>query len=581
MKHLVSAWRRYFLFISFSLTVCAGMAQSNLDKVIPLNATNQRLDNVLEILSNKGDFFFSYNSNIIKRDSVVSVVATNKPVKQILEELFGRGYEFKESGNYIIIRRAPVKLTLITNKAATEDKTYVVSGYVLDDNTGVQIAHASIYEKRLLASALTNEEGYFKLKLKSKVKTAALTVSKEFYEDTTVVIEPKYNQQITVTLLPLGAPDITIVKPEDYFVPDSLRVRITTSSGITEYTYIKSPDSARLEKTAIGKFLISSAQKFQSLNLKKFFAERPFQVSITPGLSTHGRLSGQVINNVSFNVFGGYTGGVNGFELGGLFNLDKKDVQYVQIGGLLNVVGGNVRGVEIGGIHNTVLGSVTGLQIGGVSNFAMKKASGVQVSGVANVSHGEMDGVQISGVFNYAKRLRGLQVGLINIADTSAGYSIGLVNIILKGYHQLSLSSNEITNVNVAFKTGNRKLYSILQAGVNVRENEKVYSFGYGLGSDWPLTNWLYINPELSANYLYLGAFDYVNILSKANLHLNFRVSKYLSVFAGPTFNAYYTQQDVGFNGYKFPVPDGRYKTYELHNKVTGWIGWNAGINLF
>lgn len=613
MKLSAYAWKRWFvLFISCSAVfVCA--AQNNLNKVIPLSASRQRLDHILEILSNKGDFYFSYNSNIIKRDSLVTITVSNKPVKQVLEELFGRGYEFKESGNYIIIRRAPVQLSLVTNKAATEDKMYVVSGYVLNDQTGEQIAHASIYEKRLLASALTNDEGYFKLRLKSKAKTAALTVSKEFYEDTTVLIEPKYNQQITITLLPVGSPDITIVKPDDYFVPDSLRVRVTTPAGITEYTYIKSPDSARLEKTALGKFLISSTQKFQSLNLKKFFAERPFQVSVTPGLSTHGKLSGQVINNVSFNVFGGYTGGVNGLEFGGLFNLNKRNVQYVQLAGLLNIVGGNVKGVQVGGINNTVLGRVTGLQIGGVnnyakngfdgfqlagvhnhtpdsvkglqiagvSNFAMKKTSGVQISGVANMSHGDMDGVQISGVFNYARHLRGLQIGLINIADTSDGYSIGLVNIVLKGYHKLSFSSNEVTNLNVAFKSGNSKLYSILQAGTNVKENEKLYTFGYGLGSDWPLTKWLYINPELSANYLYLGAFDYVNILSKANLHLNFRLGKYFSIFAGPTFNAYYTNQDIGFNGYKFLLPGSRYKTFELHNKVSGWIGWNAGINLF
>ncbi|MCU7548967.1 carboxypeptidase-like regulatory domain-containing protein [Chitinophagaceae bacterium LB-8] len=613
MKNSAFAWKAFFLFLCFSSMVLVGMAQSNLNKVIPLSASNQRIDNVLEILSNRGNFYFSYNSSIIKRDSVVSIDATNKTVKQILDELFGNGYEFKESGNYIIIRRAPVKLTMVTNKAVTEDKSYVVSGYVLDDNTGAQIENASIYEKKLLVSALTNENGYFKLRLKNKAKSAALTVSKEFYEDTTVFIEPKYNQQITITLLPLGAPDITIVKPEDYFVPDSLRVRITTPSGITEYTYVKSPDSARLEKTAVGKFLISSAQKFQSLNLKKFLAERPFQVSLTPGLSTHGKMSGQVVNNVSFNVFGGYAGGVDGFELGGLFNLDKQNAQYAQIAGLFNIVGGNVKGVQIGGISNTVLGdfnglqigginnfakkgfngfqlagvhnhtpdSVKGLQIAGVSNFSMYKTGGVQISGVANMAHGNMDGVQISGVFNYTKRLRGLQIGLINIADTSEGYSLGLVNIILKGYHKLSFSSNDITNVNAAYKSGNRKLYSILQAGANLKENEKVYTFGYGLGSDWPLTNWLYINPELSANYLYLGAFDYVNILSKANLHLNFRLSRNFSIFAGPTFNAYYTDQDVEFKGYKFPVPDVHRNTFKLHNKVVGWIGWNVGINLF
>ena len=119
-------------------------------------------------------------------------------IKEIILPI--QGYEYKESGNYLIIRRAPIRLTLVTNKAITEDKMYVVTGYVLDDETGYMIPNASIYEKTLLASALTNNNGYFKIRLKSKAKTAALTVSKEFYEDTTVLIEPRYNQEISVTI---------------------------------------------------------------------------------------------------------------------------------------------------------------------------------------------------------------------------------------------------------------------------------------------------------------------------------------------------------------------------------------------
>ena len=106
----------------------------------------------------------------------------------------------------------------------------------------------------------------------------------------------------------------------------------------------------------------------------------------------------------------------------------------------------------------------------------------MQIAGVANISNREMNGVQIAGVINYTKKLKGVQIGLINIADTSAGYSIGLINIIIKGYHKLSFSANEIENVNAAFKTGNSKLYSILKAGVNLSDSNKVYSFGYGLG---------------------------------------------------------------------------------------------------
>jgi len=611
MKQLLN-YRQWLLLVGTFLCATTLMAQGILSKNITVNVSRQRLDNALEILSNKGSFYFSYNSNVIKRDSLVSITAANKPVRQVLYELFGNNYEFKESGNYIIIRRAPVNITLVTNKAVTEDKFYTVTGYVLNDLTGEQISDASIYEKKLLASALTNDVGYFKLKLKSKAKTAELTVSKQFYQDTTVVIEPRYNQQLTITILPVQEGPVITISPEDYFVPDSLKVRVQTGPTITEYTYIKT-DSSKVEKTAFGKPLLSSRQKIQTLNLRKYFIERPFQVSFTPGLSTHGKLSGQVINNFSFNILGGYSGGVNGFELGGLFNIDKKDVRYAQVGGVFNIVGGSVKGLQIGGVNNTVLHSASGLQIGGVSNivsrgftgfqlsgvynhvgnsvtgfqlagvgnFAKEKVAGAQVAGVVNISAKEMDGVQISGVFNYAKKLKGVQIGLINISDSSDGYSIGLINIVLRGYHKLSLSTNEVLNTNVAFKTGSTKLYSILQAGMNVKDNEKVYSFGYGIGREFSLGKTFSINPELSSQYLYLGAWDFVNILNKAHLNLNVKLGKYVSLFGGPSFAAYYTNQTTSFNGYKNEVPPTGYKQFHLYNKVNGWIGWNAGINFF
>jgi hypothetical protein len=312
-------------------------------------------------------------------------------------------------------------------------------------------------------------------------------------------------------------------------------------------------------------------------------------------------------------VFGGYTGGVNGLELGGLFNIDKKNVQYAQVGGLFNIVGGQVKGLQIGGLNNTVLDSVKGLQIGGinnmvkgrliglqiggvynhvsnkvsglqlagVSNFAKEKVHGLQIAGVANVSWKEMDGVQIGGVFNYAKKLKGVQIGLINIADTSAGYSIGLINIVLKGYHKLSFSTNEILNTNVAFKTGNSKLYSILQGGLNVSNNEKIYSFGYGLGSELMLSKTFSINPELTSQYLYLGSWNYLNLLNKAHLNLNIKLGKYVSLFGGPSFAVYYSGQNTSLPGYKWGIPPARYRIYDLGTNVKGWLGWNGGINFF
>ena len=141
-----------------------------------------------------------------------------------------------------------------------------------------------------------------------------------------------------------------------------------------------------------------------------------------------------------------------------------------------------------------------------------------------------MKGLQVAGVFNYAKKLKGVQFGLINIADTSDGYSIGLINIVLKGYHKLTISTNEVVEANVAFKTGSRRLYSILLAGMNPRDKEKkLYTFGYGLGTEMGLAKWLSINPELSSQYLYLGSWKYMNLLNKLHLQLNIKFGKRFS----------------------------------------------------
>jgi hypothetical protein len=256
-------------------------------------------------------------------------------------------------------------------------------------------------------------------------------------------------------------------------------------------------------------------------------------------------------------------------------------VHGVQIGGVGNFVRGEFSGFQLGGVYNHVSDSVKGLQLAGVGNFARNKVSGMQLSGVVNVSNREMEGTQISGVINYAKKLKGVQIGLINISDTSEGYSIGLINIVLKGYHKLAFSSDELLNLNAAFKTGNRRLYSILKAGLNVSDSQKVYTFGYGIGSALRIGKTFSINPELTAQQLYLGTWDAINMLSKAHLNVNINLGKYVSLFGGPVFNVYYTEQQSVPKGYRTTIPPTSLRTYDLGGNVKGWLGWNAGIAFF
>jgi hypothetical protein len=562
------------------------IAQNLLSKTISISAQNEAVKSVLKKIGDKNDFYFSYNSNIVKQDSLVAFAVQNKTVRQVLEMLFADKYEYTEKGKYIIIERAGSQF-------------WYVSGYVYDETTHEKLRDVSIYEEQQLTAAMTNDQGYFRLRLKKNQDVRSLNIRKSWYEDTAIQLKPGTDQEITVSITPKNMElDAVVVTPF-------------------------------AEKSWLSRFFLSSKQRAQSLNLNKYFVDKPYQASLIPGVSTHGKLGSQVVNKFSFNMLGGYTAGVNGFEIGGIFNIVQKDVRYAQVGGLFNVVGGEVDGVQVGGLYNHVMDSVSGTQVGGIanyvdgdvtggqiggiynhvngkvdggqiagisnyvhgrvhgsqisgiSNFSLGEVSGTQISGISNFTYKDMNGVQITGIVNYARKLDGIQIGLINISDTSSGYSIGLINFVRKGYHKICLYANEVTNANVATKTGNKRLYSILLAGYNFNNTNEAFCFGYGIGKEIAITKKLAINPEISAQHIHLGDWYHANIMSKVNLNLTYNFSDYFSVFAGPSYTFYYTNQTTPYSGRKFEMPAKGYPVSKLGNNVSSWVGGSIGISFF
>ncbi|MFT3824740.1 MAG: hypothetical protein QM731_12500 [Chitinophagaceae bacterium] len=324
----------------------------------------------------------------------------------------------------------------------------------------------------------------------------------------------------------------------------------------------------------------------------------PLQISFVPGLGIYNKQHQQVTNQFSFNILGGTNGGVNSVEVGGLFNIDKKNVQRVQVAGIFNVVGGTVygvqtagifnivnkklTGVQVAGIYNHTLDSITGVQAAGICNVAGKQLHGIQTAGIANITNGLTDGVQVAGILNYTKRLKGVQVGLINIADSSDGYSIGLINVVRQGYHKVAVYSNELQHVNIAVKTGSSKFYSILLAGANADNKRKSYSFGFGIGREILLSNHFSFNPELSSQYIYQGSWDFCNILNRANILFNYKITRHLAIFGGPAFNVFYSNQHYPIGDYKLAPATGNYHSFKIGDKdVHGWFGWSAGVSVF
>lgn len=593
-----------FLWLLLMGCGVAATAQDILARKLSIDVTQQRLDDVLTIIGHKGNFSFSYNSNILKRDSLVTYAANDYTIARILNELLNGGFEYKESGNYIIIRKTALRVSSVVQQSPSTGDVFTITGYVMNSETGEKLRDVSIYEPRHLVSTLTDEQGRFSIKLKNRRQPASLAVSRNMFEDTTVLIDPKYNMQLEIAIVPVfERPVISTISVYNRVHPIAQKDSLIVPN--------LQPD--RIEYNRFAKFLLSAKLKTQSLNIKSLLGNKPVQVSLIPGVGINGRMGSQVVNNFSFNVIGGYTGGVNGAEIGGVFNINKKDVEMAQLAGVLNLVGGSSKGVQVAGVHNTVLGHGEGIQIGGVSNHVnqnfkgiqaggvfnlvrdslegiqiaginnhvQKNSHGFQVAGIGNITNGDVDGVQVAGIFNYARRLKGMQIGLVNVADTVDGYVVGLVNIVKKGYHKLYISNNEVTHFNLAFKTGNARLYSILRGGLNVSESEKLYSVGYGIGTSIGLGAGFRLQPELSSDFLYAGTWRHTNSLNRINVLFDFAIARNLSVTAGPSFALLHTNQQTAEPGYAFPGSRSHaFHWFDNKNFVT-WFGWNAGLTLF
>ncbi|MET4140059.1 STN and carboxypeptidase regulatory-like domain-containing protein [Pedobacter sp. UYP1] len=577
--------RKLLLLCFLSLITCKIYAQQdaeNLSRRVTIKVKNQKIAEVLTQISTSGNFYFSYQGNLFNTDSLVNVSVRNTPVRTILDQLFRGKIDYKENGQHIILRSANLRLTIEPDNITTAERLYLISGYVIDTKTGAKVKQASVYEKRLLQSTLTNNDGYFKLRFKGDYNEVILTASKEAYRDTTLI----FLSNITI-------------KPQGYEDTSSTR---------------KSKVSNLVENMGIGRFFVSSRQRLQSLNLSGFLANSPFQASLTPGLSSHGMMSSQVINKASFNILGGYSAGLDGLEMAGLFNMDKTDVGMIQIAGLFNIVGGSVKGLQMAGAVNSVIGNVDGMQAGGLVNsvrghttglqmagvmnlvkgdlhgfqaaglynYTRKDFNGLQMAGAVNIANGTLKGAQIAGLFNYAKNVKGVQFGLVNVADSSSGYSIGLINIVKKnGYHKISLSSNELINANLSIKTGTKKLYTILMAGRNISDTAKISSVGFGFGHEIQLNEKLAIGAEYLSQFISTGKWSESSNLNKLQLNLQYKIAKGLAIFGGPSYSIYGTDhpQGSGVKGFKQQIPPSY--AHAFNNTTSGWLGWNIGITLF
>jgi hypothetical protein len=574
----------FFYFIVFSMSFHSFSQTPLLERPITLRVNNEKISTVLDYIAKQGGFSFSYNSAIFDVNNRGDITVQNKPVREVLNLIFKGIITYKVRGNYIILQK---------NTQKESPKTIILSGYIIDTQTDKPLSKASVYDPRSLSSTISNEYGFYRIKLNVSNLPTKLMITKADYEKKFINIKSVQDAYEVIELTPIIYRPVEIPIYEDNSIekkdnnlnqdlsleskpisqpvappfPDITDQNIFPTSPITDSTLY---DSRWDEfKKKVGKIFVSRSQRINAQNVDDYLG-RDFQVSFLPFLGTNRLLSGSIRNDYSLNILMGYSGGVRKLEVGGILNGVRNDVQGLQVAGVGNIVGG----------------SVLGGQLSSTLNIAGYLDKGIQLSLGFNVIIRESGGWQIAPV-NFAHRIvkDGKQIGFINISDSTDTVPIGFLSFVGSGngYKRLELSVDENQTTSFSFKTGVRKFYNVVALHYNFTRKQEIVGIGYGIGRAFELRNSWMLNTDLTANALveYDDFSPNVGTLWKLEVSFEKQIARNAAVTFGPSLkyliiDEYNSSSWITKPFSKMPS----YKSLSSTANSTFWIGFQMGLRI-
>lgn len=371
-----------------------------MERTLNLKLERNTTKEALKMMETQGGFSFAYKTTIIDNNQRFSRTYQNQTTREILDDIFQGQLSYQDKGNYIILRSSP-KLN---------DQEVIVEGYVFDLEKGDKIPYATVYDTATFTATISDEYGHFSLKLNNP-SAIYLNVKKAGYIDTATLVNKTGTELINFYLRP------------------EAKMETLTPTAVTP-NFI-----SKLENM---KFLKPSEERKANISNFKKQLQSKAQVSLVPAIGTNGMLSSSTAVDYSFNVLGGFNGGVRKAEIGGVFNIDVDSVRHFQAAGFLNAVGGYQSGAQLSGFANFNNDSFKGFQSAGFINTVRKDFLGAQTAGFGNVTFGKFEGVQAGGFFN-VKGDSGKVVQLAGFSNysgknTSGVQASGFMNYATKNF---------------------------------------------------------------------------------------------------------------------------------------------------
>jgi hypothetical protein len=575
----------FIVLVLLKTSLCAQSPYAILERAVSIHLTNTPLKEALKELSQAGRFELAYDARIFDLTKKITLFTNGLTVRETLYKMVGDGYNYQQNGEYLIIKK-------------NSKPKQILSGYISDAKTGKRVQNATVYDAKTLRSTTTDENGYYSLKVAQR---STVVVAQLAYRDTILQIEDNSPRFVNLNL-DIKTPEKPVEK---------------------KYNWRGLPSK-------VANFFTSSLNEVNNLNVRDSIRRR-FQIAFLPYIGSNHAMSGNVVNDYSLNALVGYSRGNRVAEFSGIGSITREDIKGIQASGVFNIVRGSVKGVQAAGVFNFVGDTVKGVQLGGVWNSAHTIYAVNQSAGVANVAlHGQLktqfagvtnaadsvmgvqaagvvnhakhikgaqlagvvnnadtiNGAQISGVVNKAKRVKGVQIGIFNYTDSLKGLQIGLVNYAKNGgFNAIELSTNELNTYNIAYKSGGRKFYMALIAGISPKSKGNIWSYGGGVGTMPKLNNWSDLNIEALHRHVNIGSYsnfrqEWVQLGVYWNIHLN----KRFELTVGPSYNALFMDSSVPqFAENRAAIlPSFIKRTQQGSGRFVAdtWVGGNVGLKI-
>jgi hypothetical protein len=191
----------------FSIGPAAGQ-EALLEKLLTIPKQNTTLYNALNLISQKADVLFIYDSQVVENNKRVKLEAKNEPLHHVLDDIIGNpDISFKVIGQHILIykiKRSPPQEVVIQAPVTLKDtiSNIIVKGYVYDDQNKAVLPFASVGIPEGNTGTIANADGFFKLKVPASFAGSSLIVSYMGYLSQSIPLELLNEQKIDVYLSP-------------------------------------------------------------------------------------------------------------------------------------------------------------------------------------------------------------------------------------------------------------------------------------------------------------------------------------------------------------------------------------------